>query len=90
VFLQQNAFSDNDAYCSLEKGCALLDAVLEFYETSKKVLDQGVTLVRIMELPVRENISRLREESNATIVERQKVVLEEMRRVLADLASRKG
>ncbi|GMU93795.1 MAG: V-type ATP synthase alpha chain [Candidatus Hydrogenedentota bacterium] len=90
VFLQQNAFSDNDAYCSLEKGCALLDAVLEFYETSKRVLEQGVTLNRIMELPVRENISRLREESNESIAERQKTVLEDMRRVLADLASRKG
>ena len=90
VFLQQNAYSDNDAYCTLEKGCALLDAVLEFFESSKKVLEHGVTLVRIMELPVRENISRLREESNASIIERQKVVLDEMRRVLADLGSRKG
>ncbi|MCC6796843.1 MAG: V-type ATP synthase subunit A [Candidatus Hydrogenedentes bacterium] len=90
VFLQQNAFSDADAYCSLEKGNALLDAIIEFYETSKKVLEQGITLVRIMELPVRENISRLREETNESIAERQKAVLEDMRKALADLSSRKG
>ncbi len=90
VFLQQNAFSDNDAYCTLEKGGALLDALIEFYESSRKVLEEGITLNRILELPARENIARLREESNDAIVARQKVVLEEMRADLADLTSRKG
>jgi V/A-type H+-transporting ATPase subunit A len=90
VFLQQNAFSDNDAYCSLEKGGALLDALVEYYESARKVLDEGITLNRILELPARENISRLREESNDDVIARQKVVLEEMRAALADLTSRKG
>ncbi|GMV93534.1 MAG: V-type ATP synthase alpha chain [Candidatus Hydrogenedentota bacterium] len=90
VFLQQNAFSDDDAYCSLEKGGALLDALVEFYESARKVLDEGITLNRILELPARENIARLREESNENIIARQKVVMEEMRAALADLTSRKG
>ncbi|MCL4694046.1 MAG: V-type ATP synthase subunit A, partial [Candidatus Hydrogenedentes bacterium] len=90
VFLQQNAFSDDDAFCSLEKGGALLDALVEFYESARKVLDEGITLNRILELPARENIARLREESNENIIARQKVVMEEMRAALADLTSRKG
>jgi V/A-type H+-transporting ATPase subunit A len=90
VFLQQNAFSDNDAFCSLEKGAALMDALLEFHEGACRVLEHGVTLNRILELSARENIARLREESNENIVARQKVVLEEMRAAFADLTSRKG
>jgi V/A-type H+-transporting ATPase subunit A len=90
VFLQQNAFSDNDAFCTLEKGCALLDALVEFYEAARKVLEQGITLNRILELPVRENIARLREESNANVIDKQKSVMEEMRRLFAELTSRKG
>ena len=90
VFLQQNAFSDDDAYCSLEKGGSLLDALTEFYEGARHVLEQGITLNRVLELPVRENISRLRDESNEKIVARQKIVMEEMRKLFADLTSRKG
>lgn len=90
VFLQQNAFSDNDAFCTLEKAGALLDSLVEFYEAARRVLEQGITLNRILELPVRENIARLREESNANVLEKQKAVMEEMRRLFADLTSRKG
>ena len=90
VFLQQNAFSDNDAHCSLEKAGALMEALTEFAEAAKHVIEQGVTLNRVLELPSREAIARLREEPNDKVMARQKVVLEEMRHALADLTSRKG
>ncbi|MFA6240681.1 MAG: V-type ATP synthase subunit A [Candidatus Hydrogenedentales bacterium] len=90
VFLQQNAFSDDDAHCSLEKAGALMEALIEFAESAKHVIEQGVTLNRVLELPVREKIARLREEPNEKSVARQKVVLEEMRHALADLTSKKG
>jgi len=60
VFLQQNAFSENDAYSTLEKTNGLLELIVRFYEHSMNLLAQGVSLSRILKLPVREDMARLR------------------------------
>ena len=88
VFLQQNAFSDNDAYCSLEKSAGLLEALLVFYEECGALLEKEVSLKRLLELPVREDIARLRDVSNEEFAERQQAVLENMKRLLAELTPR--
>lgn len=57
-FLQQNAFHDVDTYCSLEKGYRMLSLILEFYDKTQKGLEEGVYLDEMMEMPVRERITR--------------------------------
>ena len=86
VFLQQNAFSDDDAYSSLEKTGGLLDALMSFYDECRAALDNGVQLMTILDNPVREEISRLREVNSEGFMGKQQVVVGEMKTVLQKLA----
>ncbi|HOD49032.1 MAG TPA: V-type ATP synthase subunit A [Candidatus Hydrogenedentes bacterium] len=85
VFLQQNAFSDNDAYCTLEKNAGLLEALLAFNHACREQLERGVTLSRILDLPVREDLARLRDVPNAEFSERKREVIKAMKDALAGL-----
>ena len=85
IFLQQNAFSDTDAFCSLEKMSGLLSALLRFYRESDDALKKEVTLTRILELPVREDIARLREEPDDTFESKKEEVLGAMSKALAEM-----
>lgn len=86
VFLQQNAFSDDDAYSSLEKTGGLLDALMSFYDECRAALDNGVQLASILDNPVREEISRLREVNSEGFMSKQEVVVNEMKAALQKLA----
>ncbi len=63
-FLQQNAFSEVDAYCSLEKQHGMMTALVEFYERSNEALTRGISIEEILNLPLREELSRLKEVRN--------------------------
>ena len=63
-FLQQNAFSDVDAYCSLEKQRGMMFGLLSFYDKSQASLDKGISIENILNLPIREDLSRLKEVPN--------------------------
>lgn len=60
-FLQQNAFSPVDASCSLEKQYGMLKAFLSFYSKCKDKIDRGVEIETLLDLPIREDVSRLKE-----------------------------
>jgi V/A-type H+-transporting ATPase subunit A len=90
VFLQQNAFSENDAFCSLEKSAGIMESLLSFHEEAEKVLQADIPLSQIQELPVREDIARLRDESNEAFTAKKVEVLDRMRSSLADLITSKG
>ncbi|MFQ5862258.1 MAG: V-type ATP synthase subunit A [Candidatus Brocadiales bacterium] len=59
-FLHQNAYHKLDTYTSLEKQFHMLDIILKFYSKAQEALDKGVDLLRIMEIPVKDDISDLR------------------------------
>ncbi len=90
VFLQQNAFSENDAFSSLEKTGGLLNALIVFYRLAQDTLNRGITLNRLMELPVREQVARLRDVPSDQFVERKQEVMENVKRALDELATKKG
>jgi V/A-type H+-transporting ATPase subunit A len=50
AFLQQNEYDPNDAYSSLEKGLLIMNAIIEFYNTSLKLVKSGVPVFKIREL----------------------------------------
>ncbi len=60
-YLQQNAFSDIDAYCSLGKQHGMMSGLMLFYDASSKALEREVPIEDILNLPLRENLSRLKE-----------------------------
>ncbi len=60
-FLQQNAMSDIDATCSLEKQAGMLELLLKFYNRSRDALSKKVYLDNILELEEREDLMRMRD-----------------------------
>ena len=59
-FLHQNAFHPQDTYTSLRKQYLMLRTIIHFHNSGIKALAEGVRLVDILALKVRENISRVK------------------------------
>lgn len=60
-FLQQNAMSDTDASCSLAKQAGMLKAFLAFYSHSADAIQSKVYFDRILEIPERETLLRMKD-----------------------------
>lgn len=63
-FLHQNAFHEEDAYTTIDKQCRMIRLILEFYDLSQQVLENGAQIERLLGLPVRERIGRFKYISN--------------------------
>jgi len=61
-FLQQNALSKVDAYCSPKKQFRMLKVILDFGETARDLLNEGIPLFKIIELPIFSEIKRMGED----------------------------
>ncbi|MBU0599477.1 V-type ATP synthase subunit A [bacterium] len=59
-FLAQNAMDPVDATTSLEKQFLILDNMLFFYDKTMEILKKGGIFQDILDLPIREDISRQR------------------------------
>ena len=59
-FLHQNAFHEVDTYTSLLKQYRMLKIIMQFYSLGKEKLKEGFDFEKIIKLPVREKISRLK------------------------------
>jgi V/A-type H+-transporting ATPase subunit A len=59
-FLHQNAFHEIDTHTSLNKQYRMLKMILEFYTLAKDKIQEGMDFEKILTMPVREKISRLR------------------------------
>ncbi len=60
-FLQQSAYSDVDAYASLEKQHKMLRAILHFHSRAIEAIEQGCQLKAVTSLKVRDEIARMKE-----------------------------
>ena len=60
-YLQQNAFSDVDARCSIKKQYLMLKTILKYDGRTVAALDLGVQLKKIQELPTKTKIGRMKE-----------------------------
>jgi len=88
VFLQQSAFSENDAACGLEKCIGLLDAILSFYEEANAAVQREVPLARITSLPLREELARLKEEPNNGFGDKRDAIVEKIKQVVGTLQAK--
>ncbi|MCH7909469.1 MAG: V-type ATP synthase subunit A, partial [Candidatus Hydrogenedentes bacterium] len=85
TFLQQNAYSDDDAYSSLEKTCGIMEALLSFNAECGAALSEGVPLDALLALPVRESVARLRELNSEGFVPKKDAVMEEVKAAVQGL-----
>ncbi|MGA1869492.1 MAG: V-type ATP synthase subunit A [bacterium] len=60
-FLQQSAFDDIDTYAVPQKQFYMLKVIMHFYHRSREILKTRLPLFKIFELPVLNNIQRMKE-----------------------------
>ncbi|MBC7253574.1 MAG: V-type ATP synthase subunit A [Actinobacteria bacterium] len=84
-FLQQFAFSDVDAYCSLRKQYLMLKVILTYYDCLEEVLVQGVPLRQATEHPIKNEIARMKEIPSEEAEEKLNDLLERVQRELRSL-----
>ena len=60
-FLQQSAYHDIDSFCSLDKQYWMLRAILSFYDRVNQAMGRGVALPKILKLPEKAEIGRMKE-----------------------------
>jgi V/A-type H+-transporting ATPase subunit A len=77
-FLQQNAMSDYDASCSVHKQYKMLEMLLAFHSKCNDALSKGCDLDEMLALPIREDVSRLREVPEDRCNEQCKALEEEL------------
>jgi V/A-type H+-transporting ATPase subunit A len=63
-YLQQSAYDEVDTYTSIQKQYRMLRAILRFGDLEEQAIARGVPLARIVELPVRVAISRMKTTSD--------------------------
>jgi len=88
-FLQQNAVSETDATCSLEKQHGMLTLLLQFHDMARKAVGEHVPLASILALPEREELARLREASEADFSRVRTDVEARLRQGIESLAKEK-
>lgn len=78
-FLHQNSFHDVDTYSSLQKQFKMMKLIMLFHHESQRALEQGAELSKLLSLPVRDQIARVRymEESKIAEIDRIEEAIKE-------------
>ncbi len=61
-FLQQNAYSKTDSFCTLEKQYKMLKLLLFFYEKASRVISEGIAISEILKPELINKLLRMKEE----------------------------
>ena len=59
-YLHQDAFHEVDTYASLKKQCEMMKLVLYYFDTSTEAADKGANINKLIDVPVRERIGRIK------------------------------
>jgi V/A-type H+-transporting ATPase subunit A len=81
-FLQQSAYHDVDSFCPMEKQYWMLRVILTFYERTSAAMARGISLAKVIKLPVKAEIGRMKELAD---VEKIKPLIAEIDRTIAAL-----
>jgi V/A-type H+-transporting ATPase subunit A len=60
-FLQQSAYHEVDSFCPLDKQYWMLKVILTFYDRTNEAMNRGVALTKILKLPLKTEIGRMKE-----------------------------
>ena len=62
AFLRQFAYHDVDAFCDMEKQLALLEMLIDFHERSSILVQNGIPVEKIKEMPQIKKMERAKED----------------------------
>ena len=69
-FLQQSAFDESDAYCTLIRQYIMMSAIKKFFETANKIVKEKKSFSEVSDLKERKLILELKEHSDDEILEK--------------------
>ncbi|TMI08299.1 V-type ATP synthase subunit A [Candidatus Bathyarchaeota archaeon] len=59
-FLMQQSYNPADSYCDKTKTYNMIRTILHYYNLMQKAVDENIQLQKVLELPVKNDISRMR------------------------------
>src|SRR6059036_549130 len=59
-FLMQQSYNPADSYCDKTKTYNMIQIILHYYNLMQKAVDENIPLQKVLELPVKNDISRMR------------------------------
>ncbi len=77
-YLHQNAFHETDTYTSPKKQFMMLKAIMTNYEKNLEALDKDASFKRLLSLPVRERIGRLKYVPEAEAEDEYNAIMKDM------------
>ena len=86
-YLHQDAFHEVDTYASLEKQCAMMKLVLYYYDAAIAALDDGVSVLKLIDIPVRERIGRIKYVPEDKVCAESDEIIHELDKAIDDLKS---
>ncbi|MBQ9534591.1 MAG: V-type ATP synthase subunit A [Clostridia bacterium] len=89
-FLQQNAMSDTDSYCSVEKQFGLLGLILLYHDLAQEALRQNAPMNKVFSIPARDRIGRAKDVPQDKYTEVYRGIERDMRDQLAQAAAEGG
>jgi V/A-type H+-transporting ATPase subunit A len=84
-FLQQFAFDEIDAYCPPKKAYWILKTILAFNDAATQAMSRGVSLRQVMQLPLRDEVSRMKTTPHEDALERMPVLVQEINEQIAGI-----
>ena len=85
-FLQQNAMSDTDSYCEIDKQFRLLELILFYYETAGEALRKGAPMQPVFDIPARARIGRAKDVPKEIYKEQYDQIEADIRQQIAQIS----
>lgn len=89
-YLRQNAFSETDGTCPLEKQYWMLKAFFQFLQYCEDGLTKGKSLEELLDSPIKHELARIKDAASEVSVRQAKALIEKMQSEPAQMESREG
>lgn len=84
-YLHQDAFHEVDTYTSLTKQSIMMRLVLDYYDITTKAVSEGATLQKLIDIPVRERIGRIKYVTEDMVKSEYEKIIDELKIQVADV-----
>jgi len=76
-FLHQHAFDEKDAYTAVSKQFRMLEIIMMYHERAEKAVKKGVPIKKIMDIPCKEKLARMKLMDEAELSGVEKILKED-------------
>ncbi|HIU49217.1 MAG TPA: V-type ATP synthase subunit A [Candidatus Avimonoglobus intestinipullorum] len=89
-YLHQDAFQEVDTYASLPKQRLMMRLILDYYEMAVAAVDAGANMQKIIDIPIRERIGRIKYVAEADVQAEYDAILVELQKQIDEIKENGG